>query len=315
MAHNVLKWLLNGDVSIGDPASKDLVPASIAKLDTLQSRIEREGWGKKLLQHRNPNGHWGQGSYQPKWTSTHYTLLQLREMGISPHQAECRQSTALLLGNPVGKGGGINIFRSIEYSDVCVNGMLLNMAGYFMPESPVLRLIVDYLLDTAMRDGGWNCEYDRGARHSSLHTTISVLEGFDCHLKSKKKYRAGDIRSAIDHGVKFLLRHRLFRSHRTGAIIDPRFLRLTYPSRWRYDILRALDCLRSLNWRYDSRMQDAIDLVLGKQGRDGKWTLAAAHPGRVHFEMEKTGQPSRWNTLRAMRVLIHFGAVNPNTIG
>ncbi len=143
MPHNVLKWLLNGDVSIAYHASRDLAPIAAAKLNALQSRIEQEGWGKRFLQQRNPNGHWGQGSYQPKWTSTHYTLLQLREMEISPHQAECRQSTALLLGSPVGKGGGINIFRSVEYSDVCVNGMLLNIAAHFMPESPALRLIID----------------------------------------------------------------------------------------------------------------------------------------------------------------------------
>jgi hypothetical protein len=236
-------------------------------------------------------------------------LLELRDLGVSQQNSTCRETTALLLNSKIGKAGGINYFVSVEYSDVCVNGMLLNFASYFTPRHPRLDIVVDYLLDSQMRDGGWNCESGHGATHSSLHTTISVLEGFDSYLKSALLYRVPDIRAAIDSAVEFLLQHRLFRSHRTGNIIDRKMLRLSFPPRWRYDILRALDCLTSLHRNYDQRMQDAIDVLLRKRTEDGRWPLESPHKGNVHFRMEKVNRPSRWNTLRALRVLTHFGII------
>jgi hypothetical protein len=307
MSINILHWLLEGDISISYQVARDLAPAPRTKLLAFQRRIEHEGWALKLLSCRNPNGHWGKGAYQPKWTSTHYTLLELRDLGLSPRNIACRESTGLLLANRYGKAGGINLARSIEFSDVCVNGMLLNIAGYFTPHSGKLRDIVDFLLHTRMPDGGWNCEYRKGARHSSLHTTVSVLEGLDCYLQSGNSYRTADMKGAIREAIEFLLRHRLFRSHRTGAIIDRNMLRLSFPPRWRYDVLRGLDCMRSLGCEYDERMQEAIDLLISKRRNDGRWPLQSPHKGRVHFQMERVGQPSRWNTLRSLRVLTHFG--------
>jgi hypothetical protein len=309
MSIDLRKWLIEGDVSIAYQIARDLTGASRTRLAHLQRRIEREGWGRRLLDCRNRNGHWGKGPYQPKWTSTHYALLELRDLGLSPQNSVCRETTALLLNSRIGKAGGINYSVSVEYSDVCVNGMLLNFAGYFTPQHPKLDIVVEYLLDSQMRDGGWNCEFKKGATHSSLHTTISVLEGFDSYLKSAHFHRVSDVEAAIDSAVEFLLEHRLFRSHRTGDIIDRKMLRLSFPPRWRYDILRALDCLHSLHRKYDQRLQDALDVLMSKRTKDGRWPLESPHKGNVHFQMEMANKPSRWNTLRALRVLTHFGII------
>jgi hypothetical protein len=160
-----------------------------------------------------------------------------------------------------------------------------------------------------MGDGGFNCQSNQlaGAVHSSLHSTISVLEGIGEYLDGGYAYRAGEFISIAEQGREFLLQHRLFRSDHTGKVIQASFLMLSYPSRWFYDILRALDYFRSVGAPYEPRLQDALDLLVQKRRKDGCWPLQARHAGQVHFDMEKPGQPSRWNTLRALRVLKHFG--------
>jgi len=100
--------------------------------------------------------------------------------------------------------------------------------------------------------------------------------------------------------------HRLFLSDRTGAIISKDFLKFSYPGRWKYDILRALDYFQYTKSKMDKRMEDAISLIHKKRRNDGTWNMQAAHPGKVHFVMEKAGYPSRWNTLRVLRVLKHL---------
>ena len=159
-----------------------------------------------------------------------------------------------------------------------------------------------------MQDGGFNCDSNRkGTIHSSMHTTISVVEGILEYAKNGYRYRLKELQEAEDKSRTFLLQHRLFRSDRTGNIIDKKMLMLSYPSRWRYDILRAMDYLRLAGVEYDARMDDAIDVLLKKRRADGKWPVQARHPGQTHFIMEKTGKPSRCNTLRALRVLNYFG--------
>ena len=158
-----------------------------------------------------------------------------------------------------------------------------------------------------MPDGGFNCRSTRsGARHSSLHSTISVLEGFHQFLQSGYSYRKEDIHRAINSAEEFILLHQLFISDRTGEIIKKEFLKLRFPSRWKYDILRALDYFRYAGHPWDDRMQPACEVLLKKRNKQGTWNMQAAHPGKVHLVMEKAGAPSRWNTLRALRVLKHF---------
>jgi hypothetical protein len=275
----------------------------------LQHRIATEGWGAAYLSRRHADGSWGRGFYQPKWISTHYTLLDLRNLAIAPDQPQIRESVIHVLTHHKGAGGGVNPARSIEESEVCVTGMCLNYACYFGAPPELLVSIVDYILGEQMPDGGFNCQRTRpGARHSSLHSTLSVLEGMLAYTRQGYTYRVAELEQVAAAGREFILLHRLYKSDHTGATISPGFLMLSYPSRWFYDILRALDYLRDAGANYDSRMQDALDVLQSKQRKDGAWPLQARHAGQTHFEMETPGQPSRWNTLRALRVLNTFGA-------
>ena len=153
-----------------------------------------------------------------------------------------------------------------------------------------------------MPDGGWNCRRRFGATHASVHTTISVLEGLR-HYELHRRRKVGAVRAAQRRGREFLLVHRLFRSHRTGAVIKPIFLRFAFPPRWHYDILRALDYFQAIKAPRDLRLGEAIAIVRNSQRADGRWTLQNRYQGKTYFEMERLGAPSRWNTLRALRVL------------
>ncbi len=305
----IIEWLLNGDVSIQYYVHKDLLSSDLATQQKLQKRIERGGWGALLLSQRQENGHWGRGFYVPKWTSTHYTLLDLKNIGLPRENEKVRSSIKMIFNEAIGIDGGIDYSKHLkrQQSDVCIDGMVLNFASYFQQITPQLLRIVDLLLSVQMKDGGWNCEHIQGATHSSLHTTASVLEGLLEYRKAGVDYRRKEVEKAEEEGTEFILQHQLYKSHRTGETIDKKMLMLSYPSRWRYDILRAFDYFQSAKIKYDHRMNSAIEVLLKKQRKDGKWPLQMKHPGQVHFDMEKARQASRWNTLRALRVLRHYG--------
>lgn len=303
--NEIIDWLLKGDVSIQYQTYRDLLDE---ERPDLKERIAREGWGKQLLSLRGSNGHWGRSFYQPKWTSTHYTLLELKHLEISNDCKSIRQSIQMILESEKGADGGINPSGTIGNSDVCINGMALNYSSYFRAKEEDLKSIVDFILSQWMEDGGFNCRSNRsGARHSSLHTTLSVLEGILEYRGNNYTYRLAELEKAAKASREFILEHRLFKSDKTGEIIDKKMLMLSYPSRWRYDILRSLDYFRSCKEAFDRRMQDAINVLLSKRNKDRTWNLQANHPGQVHFHMETAGKPSRWNTLRALRVLRYFG--------
>lgn len=302
----LINWLLEGDVSIQYQVHRDLMGEDRSDL---QARIATEGWGALFLSRRYLDGHWGQRFYQPKWISTHYTLLDLRHMNLSPDNKIVHDSIDQVLEAGKAEDGGIPLGPStLSHSDVCVNAMFLNYAAYFQTEEVKLRSIVDSILREIMPDGGFNCRTTRsGARHSSLHTTLSVLEGLFEFQKAGYLYRDKEVLDALESGMEFVLMHRLFRSDRTGKIIDKKMLMLSYPSRWKYDILRALDHFQFTGSDYDSRMDDAIQVLKDKRRADNTWPLQAKHPGQTHIDMEKSGQASRWNTLRALRVLKNYG--------
>ncbi len=301
----LIDWLLEGDVSIQYQVYRDLLAT---EKPHLRSRIATEGWGAQFLSYRKKEGHWGQRFYQPKWISTHYTILDLKNLAISQNNNEIKQSISQVIQKLKGPDGGIFPIGAEKKSDVCVNGMFLNYAAYFWIKEDNLKSIVDFLLSEHMEDGGFNCNSNtKGAVHSSLHSTISVLEGIFEYAKNGYGYRLEELQEAADKSRTFILQHRLFRSDRTGNIIDKKMLMLSYPSRWKYDILRALDYFQFAGINYDPRMQDALDILKKKRRKDNKWPVQAKHPGQTHFDMEKTGGPSRWNTLRALRILKHFG--------
>lgn len=301
----IIAWLLKGDVSIQYQVHRDLLGQDKKRL---QERIAYEGWGKRFLSKRKSSGHWGDRFYQPKWTSTHYTLLDLRHLNLSPGNRVAKEAIKFALQAGKAGDGGIPLGPSTSrHSDVCVNGMFLNYASYFKTAEKKLHSIVDNLLHEVMPDGGFNCQNNRGgAKHSSLHSTLSVAEGLSEFLKSGYAYRVKDIINAKNRAEEFMLQHQLFISDRTGEIISKDFLKLAYPCRWKYDILRALDYFQNAGYKWDDRMEKAIDEIRKKRKSSGTWNLQAAHPGHVHFTMEEAGKPSRWNTLRALRVLKHF---------
>ena len=305
---SLIKWLLQGDISIQYQVYRDLL--STDKND-LQNKISLQGWGKKFLSKQHPDGHWGKRFYEPKWISSHYTLLDLRNLNIAPDHPQIKNSIDQVVQKNKAPDGGVNPIGTKQLSDVCINGMFLNYASYFHTAENDLKSIVDFLLNQKMPDGGFNCRCNRsGAKHSSLHSTISVLEGISQYQHTGYQYRLPELDVVKRSGIAFILLHRLYLSDRTDQIIHKDFLKFHYPYRWKYDILRALDYFQFEGLTWDNRMQDALDILFKKRRKDNTWNLNAGYPGKVHFQMEKAGKPSRWNTLRALRVLKHFDKLN-----
>ena len=299
-----IQWLLGGDVSIQYQTHRDLLGKEKPEL---QKRIAAEGWGARFLEARKANGHWGRGFYQVKWISSHYSILDLKNLNIASTQPDIRETIDIILRERKSEDGGINPSTQIKESDVCINGMFLDYACYFKIDEVDLHSVVDFIISEQMPDGGFNCESTRyNPVHSSLHTTISILEGIHQYFANGYKYRRTELERMAAEAREFILQHRLYLSDRSGEIINKKFLMLSYPSRWFYDILRALDYFRVANIEYDPRLQPALDVLLKKRRKDGTWPVQAKHPGEVHFDMEQTGEASRWNTLRALRVLKHF---------
>jgi hypothetical protein len=304
----VMQWLLQGDPAIRWQTQRDLLGADEAVVQAERQQIATTGWGAKLLSYQEPSGLWGGGLYSPKWISTTYTMLLLRRLGLDPNHSQAQQACQLLLDKGFYVDGGINFFRSFKHSETCVTGMVLSILAYFNYQDERVAGLVEHLLGQQMADGGWNCESYKGASHSSFHTTISVLEGL---REYERRWSEPSLTDSQNWAVEFLLIHRLFRSHRTSEVVDARMTRFSFPPRWRYDVMRVLDYFQERNVPPDPRMADAIGLLKKKRRPDGTWVLQNKHPGRVYFELEKVGQPSRWNTLRALRIRNWHEAFTP----
>jgi hypothetical protein len=232
-------------------------------------------------------------------------MLLLRDFGLAAGNRQAQKACALLLDGGHQPDGGINYGTWAKWtrqSETCITGMVLSLLCYFDHDDDRLDTLAMHLLEQQMPDGGWNCQYSSGATHASVHTTISVLEGLRLYEERRgRKVRA--VRAAQRRGREFLLVHRLFRSHRTGEIIKPVFLRFAFPPRWHYDILRALDYFQAVNAPRDRRLAEAVEIVRQGRSEDGRWPLQHSFKGKTYFELERLGAPSRWNTLRALRVL------------
>lgn len=297
----IIDWLLEGDVAIQYQTHRDLLGTD---RPDLQARIATEGWGNEYFDHRNSDGSWGIDFYHPKWTCTHWTLLELKALAIAPDSHSIREQVSGLQPRLGAKDGGIGTYPGCKKSDVCVNGMYLNYATYFGVPEEQLHTVVDFLLSEHMQDGGFNCVSNRsGAHHSSLHSTLSVLEGIQEYSKEGYTYRLDELLKAAATSRKFILIHNFYKSDRTGEVINKDFLKLPYPPRWRYNILKALDYFRAAGQPYDKRMADALEVLKSIRCKDGTWPRQAKLPGKVFFVMEPPRGPSRWNTLLALRVL------------
>lgn len=300
--NKTLNWLLDGDPSIRWQTLRDLSETPVDEYEKVRAEIAVQGWGAELLSKQDPSGTWAGGLYSPKWISTTYSMLLLRRLGLQPEHPQALKGCALLIDKGFYQDGGIAFSKSWGRGETCVTGMVLSILSYFHYQDERISRLVEHLLEHQMEDGGWNCQSYKGATHSSFHTTISVLEGLREFEKTFNE-KTAEVQKAQQTGREFLLQHRLFRSSRTGEIVKPVFTRFSFPPRWHYDILRVLDYFQECNAERDNRLIDAIEIVHKKRKKDGRWLLQSHHPGKVFFDMEKVSEPSRWNTLRALRVL------------
>ena len=299
----VIGWLLEGDAALRYQTRRDLLGED---RPDLAAAIASEGDAATLLAARHPDGHWGRGFYQPKWTSSHYTLLELRELELPRSHPPARETVGLILRS-TGPDGGVNPSPTIRQSDACVNGMFLNYAAWFGAPEAELAGVVDFLLDQAMPDGGYNCRRNRsGARIASVHSTVSVLEGLTSYLAAGATRRAGEVEAARSGAIECLLARELFRRHGTAEPIDPEFTRLHNPARWHFDLLRALEALRVAGVGHDRRLAAALDVVRRRRRPDGRWAASRGYAGSTHLRYPAAGTPNHWVTLRALRVLRRF---------
>lgn len=298
----IIDWLLKGDPSIRFQTMRDLLNTDKELLIKEQQKISNEGWGAKLLSLQDSSDMWANGLYSPKWISTTYTMLLLRRMGLLPDNEQTKKACYILLEKGFYSDGGINFSTTINYSETCITGMVLSILAYFRYDDERLMKIVEHILKQQMKDGGWNCQSYKGATHSSFHTSISVLEGLTEYEKNYSTHTK-EIKEAEKKAIEFLLIHKLFRSHRTGEIVDKRMTLFSFPPRWHYDIMKVLDYFQYSNIEKEKRMEDALKILKKKERKDHTWTSQNKHPGKTFFEMEQTGKASRWNTLRALRIL------------
>ncbi|HYK95645.1 MAG TPA: hypothetical protein VE011_07270 [Candidatus Dormibacteraeota bacterium] len=306
-----LEWLLDSDPAIRWQALRDLTEAPASEVAAERARVATEGWGAQLLALRRPDGQWDIGKADTEWI-TLLALYLLRDMGLDPASAEASsaidQLRDLRWHNPWAEWDGQRVFDGEV--EPCINGKVVAVGAHFGVE---VDGIVERLLGEQMEDGGWNCEQENGSIRGSFHTTISVLEGL---LEvGRRGGGSAALTTAVERGQAYLLDRGLLRRRSTGGLIDPDFSLFAYPAGHRYDVLRGLDHLRDAGVPPDPRVAEAIELVRSKRDADGRWPLDRLHESEMvnsrvrdlGFDMDESeGRPSRWNTLRAMRVLAWY---------
>jgi len=305
---SVLDWLLDSDAAIRWQVLRDLADAPAETVAAERARVANEGWGARLLALQGEDGQWAGGALFPTprvksqngeqpWTATAYSLVALHDLGVDPHNDKVRRAVTQVREHCRWEHAGQRFFSGEV--EPCINGMTVALGAYF--DQSVDR-VVARLVGEQLEDGGWNCEVENGSVRSSFHTTIRVLEGLLAYERATGG--SGQSIAARRRGEEYLLERKLFRRKTTGAVVDPAWLQFSFPTRWHYDVLRALDYLRAVGDPPDSRVEEAMDLLRSKQQSDGTWLLENTHPGAVHFALDEgDSRPSRWNTLRALRVL------------
>ncbi|HYF73091.1 MAG TPA: hypothetical protein VD864_09730 [Nocardioides sp.] len=301
MAHDEQAgWLLEGDPAIRWQVLRDLLHAKPEVVTAERERVAAEGWGAALLAEQDDEGTWGGALYSPKWTSTTYTLLLLRRLGLERGHSRALAGCRVLWDRAAVWDGGLTLAKSIREPETCITAMLVLLAEDFGLDEPRVAPTVAWLLGQQLDDGGWNCESVRsGSTRGSFHTTISVLEALDAHARGSGEVPVAD---ALAAGREYLLERALFRSRRTGEVVDPAYLRFPFPPQWHYDVLRGLEHLVAAGAPPDARAEEAVELVRAARGADRRWRRHQPWPGRYWFPLEPAG-PSRWATLRALRVL------------
>ena len=304
LAH--IKWLLDSDPAIRWQVMRDLTGEAPEAIAAERSRVATEGWGAELLARQSPAGNWG-GSPRgwrddlPKEDRalliTLYSLVVLMDLGLDPASKEARKMIDRVDKRLVFKRLNNRPYLRGE-TEPCINGRILGIGSYFREPNDALA---NQLLGEQLEDGGWNCEAPK-SRRSSFHTTICVLEGLLEYERAGRKSAA--VTKARKRAENYLLERRMFRSLRTGKVIEKHWLRFSFPTSWHYDVLRGLDYLRNAGIQPDRRVREAVATVIERRHQNGRWPLNLLHPEHIPLEMETgVGRASRWNTLRALRVL------------
>jgi hypothetical protein len=301
----VVDWLLDAHPAIRWQVMRDLThePADVVAAE--RGRVATEGWGARLLSLQTPDGLWAGKAWSQDSTDTFHVLELLRRFGLDPESEQARRAIGLVReqvtwgdGSPWENPWAGNGFFDGEV-EPCINGNVVSTGSYFGLD---MTPLVERLLGEQLPDGGWNCEVENGATVSSFGTTINVLEGLLEHERAIGG--SAGVGEARQRGEAYMLERRLFRRKSTGEVIDPSWLQFSFPTWWHYDILRGLDYLRDAGVEPDESVAEAIGVVESHRDPDGRWALQKVHEGKSHFEMEDgEGRPSRWITLRAMRVL------------
>ena len=309
---SVIRWLLDSDPSIRWQVMRDLIGAPADEVAAERARVATEGAGARLLALQGADGRWGGAAWNRGWNSTMHVLMLLRDMGLDPASDQARRAVGLVRDRVTWQGWAAydgNPFFAGEV-EPCINGQVGAVGAYFGQD---VRGIVDRLLAEQLPDGGWNCEAANGSTRSSFNTTICVLEALLEHEWAGGGSPA--VTAARLRGQEYLLERRLFRRRSTGEVIerdrkgDAAWTRFAFPTWWHYDVLRGLEYLRRAGVAPDDRVAEAIDLVESKRDGDGRWPLETRHSGQMPVEIDEgEGRPSRWNTLRALRVLDWYSA-------
>ena len=308
-------WLLDSDPSIRWQTMRDLAGAPAAEVAAERAKVAIEGWGARLLALQETDGRWGGAAWNHGWNSTMHVLMLLRDLGIDPASEQARRAVESVRDGVTWKGCGPqecddNPFFAGEV-EPCINGQVGAVGAYFGQDAVVAEInrgIIERLLTEQLSDGGWNCEAENGSTRSSFNTTICVLEAL---LEHEQTIGASpEITAARLRGQEYLLERRLFRRRSTGEVIQrdrkggASWANFAFPTGWHYDVLRGLEYFRRAGGAPDERLAEAVDLVMSKCGGDGRWLLDTRYPGVMPVELDEgEGRPSRWITLRALRVV------------
>jgi hypothetical protein len=311
---SVIQWLLNSDPSIRWQVMQDLTGAAADEVSAERAKVATEGWGAQLLALQGADGSWAGTAFNQSWNSTMHVLSLLRELGLDPASVEARRAVDRVRDGVRWRGWDWDgTWRGQDFEgtpffagevEPCINGQVGASGAYFGQD---VQRIIDRLLGEQLPDGGWNCEAPDNSTRSSFNTTICVLEAL------LEYERAAGITAQVTaarlRGQEYLLERRLFRRLSTGEVIhdekgDYDWTRFAFPTWWHYDVLRGLEYLRRAGVTPDERVAEAVQLVESKRDRDGRWQLEVQYPGTMPIEInEGVGKPSRWITLRALRVL------------
>jgi hypothetical protein len=296
----VVDWLLDGDPAIRWQVMRDLLDEPASRWEAERQRVIQTGWVADLLSRQGPEGDWPKG----RWTDSVWTLLLLVACGLPEGHSAGRAPVVRLLERFMPTGEPVDGAFLVRRVDLCHLGFWLGLGAHFLDDDSRLAPLGEAVLAAQLDDGGWNCHMRNrpSTRHGSFHTTFNVLENLRLAC-SRGAVSEPAFRDAEARALEFMLAHWLYRSDKTGAVISERFTHLTYPWHWHYTFLRGLDYLRLTPAIGDHRLADAIQLLLGQRRSNGRWPLQKRIPGTLLVEMERPGGESRWNTLRALRIL------------